>query len=77
MTKTKPASSFREDLSELEEITQALEGDVVDLEDALKSFERGNELVAKLKQQLETAQLRVQEIQSVKSEKKGNYTLKP
>ncbi|QQS27247.1 exodeoxyribonuclease VII small subunit [bacterium] len=70
MTKTKPASSFREDLNELEEITQALEGDVVDLEDALKSFERGNELVAKLKQQLETAQLRVQEIQSVKSEKK-------
>ncbi len=70
MTKTKPASSFREDLNELEAITQALEGDVVDLEDALKSFERGNELVAKLKQQLETAQLRVQEIQSVKSEKK-------
>jgi exodeoxyribonuclease VII small subunit len=70
MTKTKPASSFREDLNELETITQALEGDVVDLEDALKSFERGNELVAKLKQQLETAQLRVQEIQSVKSEKK-------
>lgn len=63
MTKPKPVSSFRDNLTELEGITQALESEAIDLEEALQSFERGSELVAKLKQQLETAQLRVQEIQ--------------
>ncbi len=69
MTKPKPVSSFRDDLAELEKITQALEKDEVDLEEALKSFERGNELVLRLKQQLDTAQLRVQEIQGANPEK--------
>ncbi len=64
MTKPKPVSSFREDLAELEGITQSLESDGVDLEEALRSFERGSELVAKLKGQLEVAQLRVKEIQA-------------
>ncbi|MDQ5944051.1 MAG: Exodeoxyribonuclease 7 small subunit [Patescibacteria group bacterium] len=63
MTKPKPVSSFRDNLAELEEITQALESETIDLEEALQSFERGSELVAKLKHQLEAAQLRVQEIQ--------------
>lgn len=61
MTKTKSVSSFRDDLNELEEITKTLEGDEIDLEIALKSFERGSELVARLKKQLDAAQLRIQE----------------
>lgn len=64
MANPKPVSNFREDLAELEKITQALESDTVDLEEALKSFERGSELVSSLKRQLDAAQLRVQEIQA-------------
>lgn len=69
MTNPKPASSFREDLTELEKLTQLLEDDNIDLESALSSFERGNELVKRLKGQLESAQLRIKEIQANVSSK--------
>lgn len=58
----KSTSSFRDDLSELESITARLESDSVDLDDALKDFERGNELVVKLKAQLEAAEQTVRSI---------------
>lgn len=64
MTKPKPASSFRGDLEELESITQRLEDESIDLDEALVAFERGNELVGRLKTQLEAAELRVKAIGS-------------
>jgi exodeoxyribonuclease VII small subunit len=62
MTKPKPVSSFRGDLEELESITQRLEDESIDLDEALVAFERGNELVGRLKTQLEAAELRVKAI---------------
>lgn len=63
MTKsTKPASSFRESLKELETITQALESDNVDLDEALKHFERGTELAAQLQAELKAAELKIEKI---------------
>jgi exodeoxyribonuclease VII small subunit len=46
----------------LEEITTLLEDESVDLDEALKAFEKGNELIVVLKKQLEAAEIRVKEI---------------
>lgn len=65
MAKTaKPNSSFRDELAELETITQKLEDDAIDLDEALDAFERGSQLVGKIKQQLDAAEIRITKIQN-------------
>ena len=55
-------SDFAAKLKELEEITDWFESENVELDQGLQKFERGIELVAQLRQQLQTAENRVQEI---------------
>lgn len=51
--------TFREAMSELEGIVGVLEGNTLELEDSLKSYERGVALLAALKKRLNEAQQRV------------------
>ena len=60
---SKPTSSFRDALKELETITSQLESEDIDLDEALSAFERGNELVKSLQQQLARAEQSVQKLQ--------------
>lgn len=58
----KPASSFKEKLQELDMITQALESDDIDLQEAITYFERGTALASELQEQLDKAELKIQTI---------------
>ncbi len=62
----KPASSFNFSaaMSELEDITEYLESSEADLDQALKKFKRGTELVKELEQHLAEAQNTIQTIRS-------------
>lgn len=60
---SKPTSSFRDALKELETITSQLESEDIDLDEALGAFERGNELVKSLQEQLARAEQSVQKLQ--------------
>lgn len=51
--------TFREAMSELEGIVGVLESNTLELEDSLKSYERGVALLAALKKRLTEAQQRV------------------
>ena len=51
--------TFREAMSELEGIVGVLEGNTLELEDSLKSYERGVALLAALKKRLNEAQHKV------------------
>lgn len=66
MTKptAKSASTFKEDLAELETLTTQLESDDIDLDTALEAFEKGSELVGRLQSQLEAAELKITQIQA-------------
>ena len=55
-------NDFAAGLKELEEITEWFESENVELDQGLKKFERGVELVAQLRQQLQVAENRVKEI---------------
>lgn len=59
---TKPNSSFRESLEELERITQQLEADEIGLDEAIEFFERGSKLAAQLQSELEKAQVKIEKI---------------
>jgi exodeoxyribonuclease VII small subunit len=54
--------SYEEAMTELEEIVESLEGEQGPLDDAMKLFERGQELVARCSELLEAAQLKVQQL---------------
>ncbi len=60
---TKPADieqlSFKEGLQELDSIVRALEGNQLELEDSIKSYERGVALLGSLQKRLDEAQLKV------------------
>lgn len=51
--------SFREAMSELDSIVTVLESNSLELEDSLKSYERGVALLGALKQRLTSAQQKV------------------
>lgn len=51
--------TFREAMSELEGIVGVLEGNTLELEDSLKSYERGVALLAALRKRLNEAQQKV------------------
>jgi exodeoxyribonuclease VII small subunit len=54
--------SYEEALTELEGITESLEGEQNPLEESLKLFERGQALVTHCSALLESAQLKVQKL---------------
>lgn len=62
----KPASDFKysEALKELEEITNYLESNDADLDEAIKKFERGSELAAQIEEHLKTAENTIKTIRS-------------
>ena len=51
--------TFREAMEELDLIVKALEGNTLDLEDSLKSYERGVALLADLQKRLAEAEQKV------------------
>jgi len=51
-------------MNELDEIVRWFESDDVDLNEAIKKYERGNELIAKLKAQLKQAKNTVKKIET-------------
>ena len=57
----KPADelTFREAMAELDSIVNVLEGNSLELEDSLKRYERGVELLASLKRRLTEAEQKV------------------
>lgn len=63
MTKINPKSNseldFASELKSLEQITEYLESDEVNLDEAIKQFELATQKAAKLKQYLEEAELKV------------------
>jgi len=55
-------STFEQSLEELETIIQALDGGPQGLDELVARYERGMGLLARCQQQLDTAQLRIEEI---------------
>ena len=55
-------STFEQSLEELEAIIQALDGGPQGLDELVTKYERGMGLLARCQQQLDTAQLRIEEI---------------
>ena len=62
MTKDNENLNFELALSQLEKIVLKLEDDSVNLEDSVKSFEKGIELVKKCQKQLKDAELKVSKL---------------
>jgi exodeoxyribonuclease VII small subunit len=62
MTKDNENINFELALSQLEKIVLKLEDDSVNLEDSVKSFEKGIELVKKCQKQLKDAELKVSKL---------------
>lgn len=54
--------TYEEALAELESIVEALESEQNPLEEAMKLFERGQELIKKCGASLESAQLKIQKL---------------
>lgn len=65
MAKAKPASESYETLrGELDVVVAELQRDDIDVDVALKHYERGLELVKQLEQYLQTAENKIQELQA-------------
>ncbi len=67
MTKNnKPPSDFKYSLAlrELEEITQYLEGSEIDLDQAIKRFDRGSELASQIEKHLKLAENKIRTIRT-------------
>lgn len=64
--KSKPQSDFNyaTALKELEEITTYLESSDVDLDEAIKRFDRGSELASKIEKHLQEAENKVNTIKT-------------
>ena len=62
MTKHNENINFELALSQLEKIVLKLEDDSINLEDSVKSFEQGIELVKKCQKQLKDAELKVSKL---------------
>ena len=62
MTKDNENINFELALSQLEKIVLKLEDDSVNIEDSVKSFEQGIELVKKCQKQLKDAELKVSKL---------------
>lgn len=62
MTQDNENINFESALSQLEKIVLKLEDDSIDLEDSVKSFEQGIELVKKCQKQLKDAELKVSKL---------------
>jgi exodeoxyribonuclease VII small subunit len=60
----KQAASYRELNMELESILQQLQREDLDIDEALKAYERGLQLIKQLEGYLKTAQNKVVELQS-------------
>ena len=64
MSKKKIKSNFEQDLSRLEEISQILEEDNVDLEKAISLFEEGVKLSKTCLKTIKEAELKITELKS-------------
>lgn len=64
MAKKKTKSNFEHDLSRLEEISQILEEDGVELEEAITLFEEGVKLSKSCLKTLQQAELKITELKS-------------
>ena len=67
--------SFEEALKELEEIVNSLERGDVSLEDAIEAYERGSILKNQCEKRLKEAKMKVEKIQSSKSDKASSVKI--
>ena len=71
--------TFREGMAELDQIVSLLEGNTLELEDSLKSYERGVALLAALQKRLSDAEQKVEvlmgELSGVKDDEERDSTL--
>lgn len=58
------AKSFAEKFAELEEIVNWFDGEVKDIDESIKKFERGTELSKELREYLKTAENKVSKIKA-------------
>lgn len=61
-SKQQSGFSYADAIKELEEITAYLESSSVDLDEAIKKFERGNSLASEVQKHLEQAENRIKTI---------------
>ena len=62
MTKEDKKIDFESSLKELEKIVEKLEDDDINLEDSVKSFEKGMTLVKECQKQLQSAELKIKKL---------------
>ena len=62
MTKGNKKIDFESSLKELESIVEKLEDENINLEDSVKSFEKGINLVKECQKQLQNAELKVKKL---------------
>ena len=62
MTKEDKKIDFESSLKELEKIVEKLEDDDINLEDSVKSFEEGVNLVKQCQKQLQDAELKIKKL---------------
>jgi len=62
MTKANKKIDFESSLKELELIVEKLEDENIDLEDSVKSFEEGVNLVKECQKQLQNAELKIKKL---------------
>ena len=62
MTKEDKKIDFESSLKELEKIVAKLEDDDINLEDSVKSFEKGMILVKECQKQLQSAELKIKKL---------------
>ena len=62
MTKEDKRIDFESSLKELEKIVEKLEDDDINLEDSVKSFEKGMTLVKECQKQLQSAELKIKKL---------------
>ena len=55
-------TSFEQSIEELDQIIQALDGDPQGLDELVARYERGMQLLSRCQQQLDAAQLRIEQI---------------
>lgn len=62
--KKKKEISFTEAMTELETLAESLESETVDIDEGVKKFERGLELIADLKKRLQRTEASIRDIKT-------------
>ncbi|MEE9447539.1 MAG: exodeoxyribonuclease VII small subunit [Arenicellales bacterium] len=79
-TKTTPDNSqlsFETALSELQKVVSRMEDEQQNLDDSIADYEHGMQLVTMCQQQLDAAQLKVEQLVKTRGDQKGDQNFEP